>query len=104
MSVMTVTTKITRQYLERKTKSDLAQMYLDLLDGEQDAREDERKACWEDCIQVIRNAIKDSPNSFELKSLYEGIFLQGWKLMGTGDGKPQHEQTTSAVAEWKATR
>jgi hypothetical protein len=29
---MTVTTRITRQYLERKTKSDLAQMYLDLLD------------------------------------------------------------------------
>jgi hypothetical protein len=32
VSVMTVTTRITRQYLERKTKSDLAQMYLDLLD------------------------------------------------------------------------
>lgn len=32
MSIMTVTTRITRQYLERKTKSDLAQMYLDLLD------------------------------------------------------------------------
>jgi hypothetical protein len=33
MSIMTVTTRITRQYLERKTKSDLAQMYLDLLDA-----------------------------------------------------------------------
>ena len=32
MSIMTVTTRINRQYLERKTKSDLAQMYLDLLD------------------------------------------------------------------------
>jgi hypothetical protein len=32
MSIMTVTTRITRHYLERKTKSDLAQMYLDLLD------------------------------------------------------------------------
>ena len=32
MSIMTVTTRITRQYLERKTKSDLAQMYLHLLD------------------------------------------------------------------------
>lgn len=32
MSIMVVTTRITRQYLERKTKSDLAQMYLDLLD------------------------------------------------------------------------
>ena len=34
MSIMTVTTRITRQYLERKTKSDLAQMYLDLLDAD----------------------------------------------------------------------
>jgi hypothetical protein len=34
MSIMTVTTRITRQYLERKTKSDLAQMYLDLLDDD----------------------------------------------------------------------
>jgi hypothetical protein len=32
MSIMTVTTRITRQYLERKTKSDLAQMYMELLD------------------------------------------------------------------------
>lgn len=32
MSIFTVETRITRQYLERKTKSDLAQMYLDLLD------------------------------------------------------------------------
>jgi hypothetical protein len=32
MTIMTMTTRITRQYLERKTKSDLAQMYLDLLD------------------------------------------------------------------------
>jgi len=32
MAIMTVTTRITRRYLERKTKSDLAQMYLDLLD------------------------------------------------------------------------
>ena len=29
MSIMTVTTRMTRQWLERKTKSDLAQMYLD---------------------------------------------------------------------------
>ena len=34
MAIMTVTTRITRQYLERKTKSDLAQMYLDLLDND----------------------------------------------------------------------
>ena len=32
MSIMTATTRITRQYLERKTKAELAQMYLDLLD------------------------------------------------------------------------
>jgi hypothetical protein len=32
MSIMTVTTRITRQYLERKTKAELAQWYMDLLD------------------------------------------------------------------------
>ena len=32
--IMTVTTRITRRYLENKTKSDLAQMYLDLLDAD----------------------------------------------------------------------
>ncbi len=32
--IMTVTTRITRRYLENKTKSDLAQMYLDLLDDD----------------------------------------------------------------------
>lgn len=34
MAIMTVTTRITRQYLERKTKSDLAHMYLELLDAD----------------------------------------------------------------------
>jgi hypothetical protein len=29
--IMTCTTRITRKYLENKTKADLAQMYLDLL-------------------------------------------------------------------------
>jgi len=32
MSITTVTTRITRAYLERKTKAELAQWYLDLLD------------------------------------------------------------------------
>jgi hypothetical protein len=69
-----------------------------------DEREDERQACWEDFIQVIRGAIKDAPESFELKALHEAVFLQGWKLLGTGDGKPQHLRPKSAVAEWKETR
>lgn len=34
MSITTTTTKITRRYLEGKTKSDLAQMYLDLLEDD----------------------------------------------------------------------
>jgi hypothetical protein len=65
-------------------------------------REDERQACWEDFIQVIRNAIKDSPNSFELKALHEAVYLMGWKELGTGDGKPMHKRANSAVSEWRA--
>ena len=34
MAIFQVTTRITRRYLENKNKSDLAQMYLDLLDIE----------------------------------------------------------------------
>ena len=62
-------------------------------------RDDERKACWEDCIQVIRNAIKDRPESLELKALHEAVFNMGWWQMGTGDGKPQHLRPGSAVEE-----
>jgi len=56
MSIMTVTTRITRQYLERKTKSDLAQMYLDLLDDEEDLRQ----RCFKDMQRFIENCRKDS--------------------------------------------
>jgi hypothetical protein len=45
MSIMTVTTRITRRYLENKTKSDLAQMYLDLCD------ENERLNKWINDLQ-----------------------------------------------------
>jgi len=56
--------------------------------SEKEIREDERQACWEDFIQVLRNAIKDTPGSMELGALHEAVFLMGWKELGTGDGKP----------------
>lgn len=62
-------------------------------------RDDERQACWEDFVQVIRNAIKDAPCE-ELTALHEAVFSMGWKLLGTGDGKPQHKLPNSAVSEW----
>jgi hypothetical protein len=65
-------------------------------------RLDERQACWEDVVHVVRQAIKDSPGSFDLKALHEAIYVQGWKDFGTGDGKPQHKRKDSAVNEWTA--
>ena len=56
MSIMTVTTRITRQWLERKTKSDLAQMYLDLLEEV----EDMRVRCFNDMFRFIENCRRDS--------------------------------------------
>lgn len=64
-----------------------------------EARLDERKACWEDFIQVIRNSIKDCPESFELRALHEAVFAMGWRDLGTGDGKPMHQRPGSAVNE-----
>ena len=65
-------------------------------------REDERQACWEDFIQVIRNSIKDAPHSVALKALHEAVYLTGWKELGTGDGKPMHKRKGSAVSERSA--
>jgi hypothetical protein len=66
-------------------------------------RLDERQACWEDIVHVVRQAIEDSPGSFELKALHEAIYVEGWKDFGTGDGKPQHKRKDSAVNEWTRT-
>jgi hypothetical protein len=67
-------------------------------------RDDERQACWEDFIHVIRKAIEDVPleRSAELRALHEAVFLQGWSLLGTGDGKPMHKREGSAVEEWRS--
>ena len=73
-------------------------------DWDKYVREDERQACWEDFIQVIRSSIKDAPDSFELKALHEAVFLMGWNELGTGDGKPMHKRPKSAVNEWLKTR
>ena len=60
-------------------------------------REDERQACWEDFIQVLRNAINDKSS---LRDVLHGVYEQGWKDLGTGDGKPMHRREDSAVNKW----
>lgn len=65
--------------------------------GEATFREDERQACWEDFVRVLRNAVG---NKMTVKELAHRIFQNGWKDLGTGDGKPQHRQERSAVNEW----
>ena len=66
MSIMTITTRITRQYLERKTKSNLAQMYLDLLDADVHL---EAKALavvlWEREYRKLNNLGNKAPDCFE---------------------------------------
>lgn len=59
MSIMQVTTRITRQYLEHKTKSDLAQMYLDLLDSSEADLKDLRERCFKDMYRYIENCRRD---------------------------------------------
>jgi hypothetical protein len=65
--------------------------------GETTFREDERQACWEDFVQVLRHAITDKS---KLRDVLHGVFLQGWKDLGTGDGKPMHQREDSAVRQW----
>lgn len=67
-------------------------------------RNDERQACWEDFVRVLRSAMKDAPRSAALKALHEAVFVMGWNDLGTGDGKPTHKQPNSAVSEWLAER
>lgn len=66
-------------------------------DGEETYRESERQACWEDFVQVLRNAIKDKSS---VKDVLHGVYLQGWSDLGTGDGKATHMRTDSAVNQW----
>lgn len=64
-------------------------------------RDDERQACWEDFMVLLRNCITDAPHSAALKSLRSAVFEQGWKELGTGDGKPQHKRPNSFVEQWR---
>lgn len=66
MTIVTVTTRITRQYLERKTKSDLAQMYLDLLNDDIKL-EDAAKAvvAWELEYRTLNNLGQKAPDCFQ---------------------------------------
>ena len=66
MSIMTVTTRITRQYLERKTKSDLAQMYLDLLDDDIKLETAAKTVvAWELEYRTINNLGPKAPDCFQ---------------------------------------
>jgi hypothetical protein len=67
------------------------------MSGEETIREDERQACWEDVLHVLEQAIKDKS---KLRDVYQGIWLQGWKGFGTGDGKPMHRREDSHVNKW----
>lgn len=71
MSVITVTTRITRQYLERKTKSDLAQLFLDLLDADIKLENAAKVVVeWEEDYRKINNLGPTAPECFQkLKSL-----------------------------------
>jgi hypothetical protein len=62
---MTTTTRITRQYLEHKTKSDLAQMYLDLLEEDVELENAAKLAVeWEQEYRTINNLGSKAPDCF----------------------------------------
>jgi hypothetical protein len=63
---MTVTTRITRRYLENKTKSDLEQMYLDLLDDDVKLESAARNVVkWETEYRAINNLGTKAPDCFQ---------------------------------------
>lgn len=64
--IMTVTTKITRRYLENKTKSDLAQMYIDLLDDDIKLENAARAVVdWEREYRTLNNLGTKAPDCFQ---------------------------------------
>lgn len=63
---MTVTTRITRRYLEGKTKSDLAQMYLDLLDADIKLENAAKSVVdWEREYRTLNNLGTKAPDCFQ---------------------------------------
>lgn len=70
MSILQVTTRITRRYLENKTRSDLAQMYLDLLD-----QEERLTKCLRDVLPLAEAYLKDAPAHPDNAKLEEA---RGW--------------------------
>lgn len=95
MAIMTVTTKITRQYLERKTKSDLAQMYLDLLD--EDIKLEKlatQVVVWEREYRQMNNLGAKAPDCFQaLARILRGVDAEGRLYSDTSGqaeaGKPR---------------
>ena len=65
--------------------------------GETTFREDERQACWEDFIRVVRTY---SERGVPVKVMLRGMLKIGWKDLGTGDGKPLHRSEDSEVSKW----
>ena len=66
MAIFTCTTRITRQYLERKSKSDLAQMYLDLLDADIKLESAAKLVvAWEREYRTINNLGPKAPDCFQ---------------------------------------
>jgi len=64
--IMTVTTRITRRYLENKTKSDLAQMYLDLLDDDVKLESAARIVVdWETEYRTLNHLGQKAPDCFQ---------------------------------------
>lgn len=68
------------------------------MEGEQTIREDERQACWEDFVQLLN--LYKQPGSGGVKTLLKKVKDNGWKDLGTGDGKPMRRQENSEVNRW----
>jgi hypothetical protein len=67
--------------------------------GEDAIREDERQACWEDFIQVLKSY---GHGGGAVTILLRRMREIGWKDLGTGDGKPLHRMKDSEVRRWLA--
>jgi hypothetical protein len=65
--------------------------------GEALFREDERQACWEDMIHVLRTYSEFSVPAGEM---LRAMLKAGWRDLGTGDAKPVHRLKDSEVNKW----
>ena len=54
-------------------------------------------AVWEDFMQTLTGYIN---SGYGIKALRAKMRDQGWKDLGTGDGKPMHHYENSEVNQW----